>query len=53
MAESFCFLTQFISFYGLQFLLVISWIFRLKKEHLVFLAVFLNCFQSLICFEIL
>jgi len=32
------------------FLLVISWIFRSKNAHLVLLTVFLNCFQSLICF---
>lgn len=37
-----------MSFHGPCFLLAISWILRSKKECLVVLTVFLNCFQSLI-----
>ena len=42
-------LTHFMSSQGLLFLLVISWIFWLKKKCLAFLTILLNCFQSLIC----
>jgi len=45
-AESFCFLTQFMRFQGLLFLNIISWIFLLKNECLVCLTNFLNFFQS-------
>ena len=45
-AGSLCFLTQFMSFHGLYFLLVISLILLLKKVCLVFLTVLLNFFQS-------
>ena len=45
--------TQFISFQGPHFLLEISWILRSKKEHLVFLTVLLNCFQSSNLLEVL
>jgi len=41
-AGSLCFLTQFMSFQGLQFLLAIFWIFKLKKSHFVFWTVPLN-----------
>ena len=44
MARSFHFLTQFISFQGLYFLLAISWIFELKKLCFIFLTILLNCF---------
>jgi len=49
-AGSLCLLTQFMSSHGPCFLLAISWIFRSKNACLVFLTVFLNCFQSLIYF---
>ena len=45
-ARSFCFLTQFISFYRPHFLLVILVILLSKKTHFDFLTVFLNSFQS-------
>jgi len=38
-----------MSFYGPLLLLEISWIFWLKKNHLVFLTILLNCFQSSTC----
>ena len=44
-AESLCLLTQFMSSNGSHFLLAISWILRSKKECLVDLTIFLNCFQ--------
>ena len=44
--DSFLFLTQFISSYGLYFLLAISLIFSSKKLFFVFLTVSLNFFQS-------
>ena len=47
-ARSLYLLIQFIRSHGPTFLLAISWIFWLKKLHLVFLIVFLNAFQSLI-----
>ena len=53
MARSFHFLIQFISFYGSQFLLAISWIFKLKKLHFILLTVLLNHFQSSILLECL
>ena len=40
------FLTQFISFHRLYFLLVILLILSLKKTYFVFLTIFLNLFQS-------
>ena len=46
-AESFHFLTQFISSHGLHFLLVISVILSSKNMCFDFLTVFLNSFQSL------
>jgi len=46
MVGSFCLLTRFMSFQGLLSLLEISRIFLSKKNYLVFLTVFLNCFQS-------
>ena len=39
------FLTQFISFHGLQFLFAISFIFLSKNEHLYFLTILLKSFQ--------
>jgi len=45
-AGSLHFLTQFMSFHGLHFLLVISLILLWKKVCLVFLTVLLNFFQS-------
>jgi len=44
-------LTQFMRAQSPQPLLVISWIFRLKNACFVFLTIYLNCFQSLICFD--
>ena len=41
----FLFLTLFMSSQSPLALFTISWIFWLKNEHLVFLTVFLNCFQ--------
>ena len=41
----FCLLTQFMSFKGPLSLLEISRIFSSKKDCLVFLTIFLNCFQ--------
>ena len=52
-AGSLYFLTQFMSFYGPQFLLAISWNFRSNKLCLIFLTVFLNCFQSSIYLDCL
>ena len=46
MAGSFCLLTQFMSSQGSLSLVKISWIFLSKKDYLVFLTIFLNCFQS-------
>ena len=46
MAGNLHLLTQFISSQGLLLLLEISWIFWSKKDYLIFLTVFLNCFQS-------
>jgi len=46
MASNLHLLTQLMSFQGPCCLLVISWILRLKKDHLVFLTIFLNIFQS-------
>ena len=43
------YLTQFMSSQGPLLLFVISWIFKSKKLHFVFLTVFLNFFQSSIC----
>ena len=51
MVCNFCLLTQFMRAHGPQPLLVISWIFRSKSIHFVFLTIFLNCLQSLIYFE--
>ena len=45
-AGNLCLLTQFMSSQGSHFLLVISWILRSKKVHLVNLTVFLKAFQS-------
>ena len=45
--RSLCFLTQFMSSYSPQFLFRISWIFKSKKLHFVFLTMLLNCFQSI------
>ena len=50
-ARSLHFLTQFMSFQGLLLLFVISWVFESKKLCFVFLMVFLNFFQSLICLD--
>ena len=52
-ARSLCFLAQFISFYGPQFLLEISWIFKSKKLYFVFLTILLNCLQSSIYLDCL
>ena len=52
-AESLCLWTQFISSQGSHFLLEIFWILRSKKEHLVFLTILLNCFQSSNLLEVL
>ena len=45
-AESFLFLTQFISFYSLLLLLTIFWILVSKNSYLVFLTTLLKFFQS-------
>jgi len=52
-AESFCFLTQFMSSQGFWFFDIISWILSLKNNHFVFLTVLLNIFQSSNCLDIL
>ena len=52
-ARSFLFLTQFINFQDPHFLLVISLIFPSKNSHLALLTVFLNFFQSSICWDFL
>jgi len=46
MAGNLCLLTQLMSFQDLCFLLAISWILILKKDHLEDLTVFLKIFQS-------
>ena len=43
------FLTQFMSFQGLHFLLVVSLIFPSKKFHFIFLTIPLNLFQFSSC----
>ena len=50
-ARILCFLTQFMSFHKLYFLLVILVILSLKKMCFVFLTIFLNLFQSSRCLD--
>jgi len=52
-AGSLHFLTQFMSSYGPQFLLTISWIFKSKQLCFVFLTVLLKYFQSLVYLDCL